>query len=250
MPENEPFAIEADELDHILEVLEEHANNENETGFERVLELLAEQPREILARNPLIGESEVEYARSLRKDYIFLRDYGSATMTDSRGFGRLALNTLERAAAVLLAEISAFRGWPGCWLPGMWSKDGHRMKLALLRFLNPNVSESVYEDLEREIRLARYGQKFRKASQGPRMDALNKVLWKILNESVRCGKLPTARVVWNQLSTGDTIQEVDNEDGMIYWRRSDGREEKTKHKSFVNRLTALRKKLASKKPRK
>ena len=82
------------------------------------------------------------------------------------------------------------------------------------------------------------------------MDALNKVLWKILNESVRCGKLPTARVVWNQLSTGDTIQEVDNEDGMIYWRRSDGREEKTKHKSFVNRLTALRKKLASKKPRK
>ena len=87
-------------------------------------------------------------------------------------------------------------------------------------------------------KLALHGEKFEKGRKLRRLDALGKVLLKLLpasNDEV-LNKLA-------RLECGDVIEKVDMNDGKVYWKRSpNGEAAGTSFKAIENRLTSLRKK--------
>ena len=75
-----------------------------------------------------------------------------------------------------------------------------------------------------------------------RVDALSKAIVKTMQAfAIRNGRVPKTIELWEALPVdGKPIQE--REDDCIYWRRANGKEEKTTFKAFQNRLTNIRKK--------
>jgi hypothetical protein len=86
------------------------------------------------------------------------------------------------------------------------------------------------------------GQKFNDGPKCKRMDALSEAMLKNWQDfKQREERDPTAAELW-KLVDDDCIQEKDEDDQVIYWRRANGKETKTAFKSFQQRFTNLKKK--------
>lgn len=90
-----------------------------------------------------------------------------------------------------------------------------------------------------------FGRKFKEGPIRPRKDSLYKIIKKIClglkNKEIKL----TAKEVFDALpvNENDTIQEKGEDDKMIYWITPRGKERKTTYKSFLNRLSKIKKEL-------
>ncbi|RJQ72234.1 MAG: hypothetical protein C4519_18805 [Desulfobacteraceae bacterium] len=75
-----------------------------------------------------------------------------------------------------------------------------------------------------------------------RSDELSKATLRVIENFLRVnGRLPKARELWEALASCSCIQEIDED--TIFWKRANGKEEKTTFKAFQNRLTKMKKHL-------
>lgn len=224
----EPLSIQHGELEHLLDLIRESARSQDQGGLDRLLGRIAEEPKALLAKNPLF-EREIERVNSLKAAHEFNRQYGSLIVRDQKGFGILAMNTLECAAADLLVRLYALRGVPPDWLPGTWEEQEPLLEKAFLAFL-----------YEREVPDAEHGRNFGPHKRG--RGALGKVLEETFEDLFeRFGHPPIWREVVDHLPVGEgqVIQEIDEDLNVWWW--SNGREKKTTPKSLQNMLTEIRK---------
>lgn len=89
--------------------------------------------------------------------------------------------------------------------------------------------------------LAKHGAQFRDGPKGQRIDALGKLIIAALEA---LGRKASAESVFDYVKKhgSGVIDEID-EDKTIFWKRSNGKEEKTSFGRFQNRISERRKKM-------
>lgn len=136
---------------------------------------------------------------------------------------------IRRKAATVLMGVKMVRSAKATNSPAMVFRESE---------LLVNKCESLLLMLN-ESHIVR-GKKFDAGPRGKRLDALGKAMvgaWREYEKEH--GRAPMARQLWHFLPLGGCVQEKD--DGVIFWKRSNGKEEKTRFKSFQTRYTALKK---------
>ena len=191
---------------------------------------VAEEPKDLLAKNVLLG-GQVEQISSSED----LHAWGQ--------FNRPSLNTLEIAAVDLLVRLYALHGLKPDWLPVTWEEQEPFLEKDLLAFL-----------YERDVLNAEYAIPFIESCRRDRRDDLRKVMEETFKDLLgRLGRKPTWKEMLKHLPTGEgqVIQDIDRDDlygadggGVIYWHGK-GRDRETTFKAFQKRLTIIRKKILS-----
>jgi len=145
--------------------------------------------------------------------------YCKITAGKVTGPGKDECNLIMAAATLTHDKPDSKEGYRAHWLNDirsirMWSKEYLDLALQQAFQLGQSYREAAMKFLHEKAALR--GLPFLLAPTKPRMDALNEVLWEMLNELRKVGRLPTANKVWNHLKTGAVIQEIDNEDDVIF----------------------------------
>lgn len=203
-----------------------------------VIERMERQAREIVREAGgaphdwyLEGCDTQEARREWAKEAEYLMEGGESFIT-------------EQAATVLIGIDDL--GWH------LESSSAPEAALAMLKIVScsllPNDSERS-ELIHKMTPFAIHGKKMRGGKQGKR-DALGKLIEQtFLDLQDQHGKMPTWRKVLNNLKNFDsedefkqTIQEISEDDKIIYWIDEKGKEHKTPYKALQNRLTEIKEK--------
>lgn len=175
-----------------------------------------------LTRKKLLQEAKRIAERAIDNDDDFFAILGATNLTKSK-------------------EDSP-EGFAARWLMKIWEMRLYRESdpdRALRHAFYLGHSVGIAELKRNWEGLALHGKRFREGPQQPRNDALSNLLASMLPAS--------NRTVLNRLQPGKIIQEIDRDDGIVWWITEKGAEKKTTYKSIKNRLASLRKKASAKK---
>lgn len=255
----DPFSVEHEEVEHVLDVVREHLKAVSLTGgnvtelrqavnvqnrrraraedeLASVIDRLVEQPLSILKENESILCDDLEdfdYEKALNLQTT----YGEYVVRDKKDFRRLALNTLEDAAMKWLVELygALTRIDLG---ESTWEDQKLRVEVALRAFIG-----------ERDAPLVQKGQKFTLGPRKPRFDPLARIMTTAYFDLKKrnLGEV-NARKLWRRLQALDPKREVivDLDEDRLSYVNNKGELPDVTFAAFERRYTRLVDKLPTK----